>query len=278
MNASANSLEAKTESQINMRLLCTLALLLLLNSCNRNDVFAGYRSENFTFQGREARVIFPNETADHNFWIWRARFFGGEREVNKALLERGFHVAQVYVGGLYGNDEAVRVFDDFHAFVTKKYGLNQQVILEGASRGGLIIYNWGSRNPDKVACLFGDAPVCDIKSWPGGLYSGKGSPEEWRECLAAYGLDEQSVLTYEDIPVNNCLELARAGVPVMHIYGDADETVPHTENTDLVARKYARAGAEMVLIAKPGVGHHPHGLEDISPIVAFMLRHTLEKQ
>lgn len=260
---------------MNIRFLCISALLLLLSACNRNDPFADYRSDDFMFQGREARVIFPNQPAEHNFWVWRARFFGGLRGVDKELLERGFHVAQVYVGGLYGNDEAVRVFDEFHAFVTAKYGLNEKVILEGISRGGLIIYNWGSRNPDKVACLYGDAPVCDIKSWPGGLYSGKGSPEEWQECLAAYGLDEQSVLTYEDMPVNNCVKLARAGVPIMHIYGDVDETVPHTENTEIVARKYGETDAEMLLIPKPGVGHHPHGLKDITPIVEFMLRHTI---
>lgn len=260
---------------MNLRFLYILVLLVLLCSCNRNDPFADYHSEDFTFQGREARVIFPNEPADHNYWIWRARFFGGGREVDKELLDRGFHVAQVYVGGLYGNDEAVRVFDEFYAFVTEKYGLNERVILEGISRGGLIIYNWGSRNPDKVACLFGDAPVCDIKSWPGGLYAGKGSPEEWQECLAAYGLDSLSVLAYDDLPINNCAKLARAGVPAMHVYGEVDRTVPHTENTEIVARKYAETGTEMLLVPKPGVDHHPHGLEDVTPIVDFMLRYTI---
>jgi hypothetical protein len=28
------------------------------------------------------------------------------------------------------------------------------------------------------------------------------------------------------------------------------------------------------LIAKPGVGHHPHGLDDSTPIVEFITRHA----
>jgi hypothetical protein len=35
------------------------------------------------------------------------------------------------------------------------------------SRGGLIIYNCAVANPEKVAAIYGDAPVMDFKSWPG---------------------------------------------------------------------------------------------------------------
>jgi hypothetical protein len=33
-------------------------------------------------------------------------------------------------------------------------------------------------------------------------------------------------------------------------------------------------GGNITLIAKPGVGHHPHGLDDSTPLVDFIVRHA----
>lgn len=65
---------------------------------------------------------------------------------------------------------------------------------------------------DKVFCIYADDPVCDIKSWSGGMFYGKGSPEEWNTCMNAYGLDSLSVKNYKDIPINNCVSIAEAGI------------------------------------------------------------------
>jgi pimeloyl-ACP methyl ester carboxylesterase len=62
-------------------------------------------------------------------------------------------------------------------------------------------------------------------------------------------------------------------VPLLHVYGDADDVVPWDENTRVVAERYKQLGGVIVLIAKPGVGHHPHGLTDSTPIVEFIARH-----
>lgn len=55
------------------------------------------------------------------------------------------------------------------------------------SRGGLIVYNWAVRNTDKVACIYADAPVMDIKSWPIGKGVHESSAEDVTRMLAAYG-------------------------------------------------------------------------------------------
>jgi len=36
-------------------------------------------------------------------------------------------------------------------------------------------------------------------------------------------------------------------------------------------------GSEIQLIAKPGIGHHPHGLEDSTPIVEFIERNVMKQ-
>ena len=58
------------------------------------------------------------------------------------------------------------------------------------------------------------------------------------------------------------------------VYGDADKVVPWGENTGILAQRYRKLGGSIALIAKPGVGHHPHGLDDSTPIVKFIFRHT----
>ena len=40
------------------------------------------------------------------------------------------------------------------------------------------------------------------------------------------------------------------------------------------AQRYRKLGGSITLIAKPGVGHHPHGLDDPTPIVEFIVKHA----
>ena len=69
--------------------------------------------------------------------------------------------AKWVLGGsvFYGGAVKCRSLDEYRAWLTEKHGLARQPALEGMSRGGLIIYNWASANPGKVACIYGDAPV-----------------------------------------------------------------------------------------------------------------------
>jgi pimeloyl-ACP methyl ester carboxylesterase len=150
------------------------------------------------------------------------------------------------------------------------------VALVGLSRGGLYCYNWATANPDKVACIYGDAPVCDFKSWPGGKGKGKGDARNWKLVQQLYGFqDEAEALAYKKNPIDCLQPLAKGGVPLLHVYGDADKVVPWEENTGIIATRYRKLGGKITLIAKPGVGHHPHGLDDPTPIVEFIVKHSV---
>ncbi|WP_276166688.1 alpha/beta hydrolase family protein [Zobellia alginiliquefaciens] len=254
------------------------ALILILITCflsfsvfAQDTIFTDYTVKEFSFKGRDAKIVFPKQAHANHYWIWRARFWGHEPQLDKALLNKGFHVVYVDVANFFGNNEAVELWNDFYEFCVSTYDLNRKAVLEGMSRGGLIVYNWASKNTDKVFSIYADAPVCDIKSWPGGMYNGEGSPEAWKLCLAAYQLDSVSVKDFTDIPINNAVEVAKEGIPVMHVYGDADVVVPYDENTARLSEKFKEAGGSIELIGKKGVGHHPHSLENPSPIVDFIL-------
>ncbi len=235
-----------------------------------------YESEEFVFRGRPARVVFPDVANDKKLWIWRARFWGVQPQTEEALLKKGFHVVYVDVSDFYGNQEAVSVWNDFYKHVVKEYNLNKKSVLQGFSRGGLMVYNWASQNTDKVFCIYADAPVCDIKSWPGGFFEGKGSKADWKKCLAAYYLDEDSVLTFEGMPIYNAVTVAKAKIPVLHVCGDADKVVPYDENTAILEKNFKEAGGNIQVILKKGVGHHPHSLEDAEPIVSFIVKNSIE--
>lgn len=236
----------------------------------------GFAKYEFDVDGRRALVVTPREAAPGRPWVWHGEFFGHKPEPDIALLQRGFHIVYLRVPDMLGSPKAVAHWNAFYAVLTEKYGFARKAALVGLSRGGLYCYNWAAANPDKVACIYGDAPVCDFKSWPGGKGKGKGSPRDWKLVLEQYGFpDDAAALAYDKNPIDNLAPLARAKVPLLHVYGDADDVVPWDENTGIVAERYRKLGGEITLIAKPGVGHHPHGLEDPTPIVDFIARHAL---
>jgi pimeloyl-ACP methyl ester carboxylesterase len=240
----------------------------------KQSTWNGFDRHDFQFDGRHCIVVAPKQVGPDRPWIWRARFFGHEPQTDVALLQLGFHLVYCDVANLFGSPQAVGHWNAFYKYLTEEHGLARRAALEGMSRGGLIVYNWAAANPDKVACIYADAPVCDIKSWPGGKGRGKGSAAAWQACLQAYQLTEEQVPRFTGNPTDNLQPLAKAGVPLLHIVGAADQVVPVDENTAILAERYRQLGGSIRVISKPGVGHHPHSLKDPKPIVQFITRHT----
>jgi len=234
----------------------------------------GYEQRDFVVDGRNCLLVLPKTPAPGKPWIWRTEFFGHEPQGDIALLGKGFHVAYMDLQNQYGAPAALDHMDKFHAHLTKEFGLARKTVLEGFSRGGLFAFNWAARNPQRVAALYVDAPVCDFKSWPGGKGKGQGSPGDWQNVLAVYGLTEAQALAYKLNPVDNLAPLAKAKIPILSVCGEADKTVPIDENTRVVETRYKALGGEIVVIAKPNCDHHPHSLVDPKPIVDFVLKHT----
>ena len=237
--------------------------------------FHGYKGYEYDNNGVKYYIVKPHHTAKGNPWIWRARFWGHEPQVDIDLLEQGFHLTYCDVAELFGSPKAVERWDEFYALAVKA-GLNQKAVLEGMSRGGLIIYNWAAKNPKKVACIYGDAPVMDIKSWP--LNWGDCLDENKRSMsllLEAYGFaNAEEAMAWNKNPLNHARKLAKAKIPMIHVVGDIDEGVPVAENTAIFEREVAKYGHSVHVIHKPNVGHHPHSLNNPEKIVSFILKAT----
>jgi len=236
--------------------------------------FSGFSCATFTFIGRQAKVVKPVKPAKNFPWIWRARFWGHEPQADSALLARGFHVVYCDVAELYGNAHAIEIWNKFYDFLLSA-GLSSKVVLEGFSRGGVYAYNWAIVNPEKVACVYADAPVLDLKSWPGGKGRSPGSKNDWEIFKQDYNLKtEEEVLLFKGSPLDNVEKIVKGGYPMLHVCGDADEVVPMEENTNLFEKRVKELGGKITVIHKPGIGHHPHSLKDPTPIVSFILEAT----
>ena len=236
--------------------------------------WSGFPRFDFECDGRPAIVVVPTQPAEGRPWLWRGEFFGAFANADVALLREGWHVAYLDCKNTFGSPETMRHWEAFYRVLTHEHGLARRPVLLGMSRGGLYVYAWAALHPETVGLIYGDAPVCDVKSWPGGKGKGTGSAKDWALFQQVFGLTEEQALAWRGNPIDTLAPIARARIPILHVVGDADEAVPVPENTDILKARYEALGGTMDVIVKKGVGHHPHGLEDPAPILEYIRRHA----
>jgi pimeloyl-ACP methyl ester carboxylesterase len=237
----------------------------------------GFDRYDFTVDSRPAYVVVPEEPAKGAPWVWRARFPGYHDEIDKVLVKAGFHIARINTDGMLGSPRAMKHWDAFYQFVTER-GLAERPALEGVSRGGLFVYGFASRWPDRVACIYCDTPVGDIRSWPGGKGTGRGDAATWKKCLTEYGLTEETAKEFSGSPIDSLASIAAAKIPLMHIVSMNDTVVPPAENTLLLAERYRKLGGSIEVIKiKTGTdqshGHH-FPLPDPQRMADFIVRNA----
>lgn len=240
------------------------------------DEWHGFKRHNFEVDGCEAWVVEPKKALPGNPWSWGMEFPDAfaERCAAPQLLEAGFHHVHIVVGNTFGGPEAVKHFNAFHDFLTA-HGLAKKAVLIGLSRGGMYAYRFASQRPEGVSVIYGDAPLCDLKTVYGVRGYGKGSRGDWAIVKEAYGFkSDKEGLAYQGNPVDTLAPLAKAKVAIIHVIGDADDIVVPATNSNLIEQRYRELGGNMQVIHKIGVGHHPHGLDDPKPVVDFILQHT----
>jgi pimeloyl-ACP methyl ester carboxylesterase len=183
-------------------------------------------------------------------WVWYAPVIGHPNTSHAWMLRqwlaRGIGMAGVDVGESYGSPRGRKVFTALWETLTTRYGMSERPCLLPQSRGGLMLYNWAAENPERVACIAGIYTVCDLLSYPG-----------LEKASGAYGMNavDLAARLAEHNPIERLAPLATAGVPILHVHGDADHVVPLEKNSGELARRYRALGGQMRLIVIPGKGH-----------------------
>lgn len=235
--------------------------------------FYGYRCADFEFRGRACKVVAPKFAATGHPWIWRARFWGHEPQTDIALLERGYHVVYCDVAELFGNKEAIQLWNGYYSLL-RKAGLARKAVMEGMSRGAVYVYNWAAENPDKVAAVYVDNPVIDLCSWPGSQFKKQlAKRDEWEAFKKDYGFTSDSAaMMFKGSPLYKTKEIVKGKYPMLHVLADADIDVPPAENTLPFEEKIKALKGDITVMHKPGFAHHPHSFPDTTPIVDFILK------
>ena len=193
----------------------------------------------FDVDGHAAFLIRPKGKvfASPMPWVWYAPVIGNPNADHawmlKQWLEKGIGMAGVDVGESFGSPLGRKVYTALWETLTTRYQMSERPCLLPQSRGGLMLYNWAAENPARVACIAGIYPVCDLRSYPG-----------LERACGAYGLSavELKARLAEHNPIDRLSPLAKAGVPIMHVHGDADTVVPLEKNSGELARRYRALG------------------------------------
>ncbi|QZE12990.1 SGNH/GDSL hydrolase family protein [Halosquirtibacter laminarini] len=227
----------------------------------------------------QARIVTPKKVLKGNPWVWRARFPDWHTEMDRILLDQGYQIAFVNTNNMLGSPKAVQVWNAFYKEIRKKFNLSEKVALEAVSRGGLFAYNWAKINPQKVSCIYAEAPVCDFKSWPKGDGIGRGDKGTWERLKKEYRFkNDKKAKAYTNIPLNGLEALADNKVPILHMIGLKDMIVPPTENTIPLVNKYIKLGGPATVIpctkGKQNLEGHHFEIETPQIGADFIQNHT----
>lgn len=87
------------------------------------------------------------------------------------------------------------------------------------------------------------------------------------------GITKSDLINYRNHPADHIDELLQYDIPIFLIAGDSDDTVPYHENGKYLAEKYQAAHGKLYTVIKRGCNHHPHRLEDQTPLINFTYKY-----
>lgn len=234
-----------------------------------------YQKQSFTINGRPAHVVVPKTAAPGRPWVWRTSFPDFHAEVDLELLRHGCHVAFLDVVDWLGCDSSLDEMDKFHQQVLSQWKLAERPALEAVSRGGLPAYRYAARHPERIACIYADTPVMDLKSWP---LAWPGARTQVADALKFYHFADTGALTaYRGNPVDLLAPIAKAHIPLRHVISLDDKVVPPERNTLEARRRLKALGHDMQIVTvekgDPKADGHHFPLPEIHQSCRFILRH-----
>ncbi|MBQ7652033.1 MAG: alpha/beta fold hydrolase [Victivallales bacterium] len=226
----------------------------------------GFKRYKFKFQGYDAWIAEPHVTAGDGRWswcmVWPEAFV--RRVGIESLLEHGFYHVHIDTFATRANKEGIRVMGEFQDMLVG-IGLSPKVNLIGMSWGGFFSLRYAEENPGRIAAIYLDAPVCnaaDPDTNPEHL-------ERRKSIENAYGLSFEELKTSKMNPLNNVEAIVNAKIPLMAALGQTDMSVCIENNYDLFEKRLLELGGSIKAIRRNYWGHHPHGLDDPTPILEF---------
>lgn len=221
------------------------------------DMWYGYRRTKFDFNGRVGWVVEPSVAPPAGRpWTWTMQW--AEAFVDRTgvpdLLKKGYHHVTLELFDTRMDDAGVAAAAAFQAFLVRELGLASQANLIGMSWGGFFSTRYAAAHPENVRRIYYDAPLLNFQTFARANPNWLGP---WKATAPADGAWAQD----PRMPVNLADRIAKAGIPVLILYGGQDQTVLPAENCEPFAARLKAAGGKVEVEKRALFGHHPHGVD-----------------
>lgn len=237
------------------------------------SLWNGFKRIDFEFEGMDAILVFPDTPNENKNWLLKTEYFDAFPDYEIEMVKRGWHLAYLknvtrWCPDAVDTDRKKRFVD----YMAKEYGLYKKCFPVGMSCGGMIAAKFAADHPECVSAIYLDAPVMNLLSCPAGI--GVGGNDLFPDFFKATGITVSELINYRDNPIDKKEKLLKANVPIIMVYGDSDDVVPYSENGAILEKYYRENGGIIETYGKENCGHHPHGLDDFTPIVEFALKYS----
>ncbi len=234
------------------------------------DMWNDFDSEEFVFAGRNAVIVSPHGKPNGRMLL-KTEYLEAFPKFDIAMLERGYYLIHVSHRSRWAPDEETDIMAEFVRHCAKKLGARERCVLEGMSCGGLQAARFAERYPELTAVMYLDAPVLNLLSMAG---LGECRAEElkmfWREIVATYHVSRSTIVNFRKSAIDNMQPLIDNHIPVIMLYGNADNLVIYEENGRVLEDFYRENGGVIEVISRSMGEHHPHGQDDPSSIIEFV--------
>ncbi len=237
----------------------------------------GYNVQTLEIEGTTVWIAIPEKPNENRDFVFKTEYFGAFPNAETMLVDAGFHVVGVKnetrAAPDRDLDREVRIFD----ILSEKYGLNKKCVPVGMSFGGAHALRFAGRHPDRVKCIWIDAPCTNYFYCPGTF--GKFDEVFEGEFQKAFpGIKRYQLLNTDINPITKADIIIENKIPVLMTYGMEDTTLDYNYNGKLLEDAFSDHPELLTVIPVRFRGHHPHGLmHDNTPIVDFILEHTGNK-
>ncbi len=239
-----------------------------------SDTWGGGHRIIFDFNGRRGWVVEPAAPATIRAdkpWVWTMQWMGAfiERTGAPALLQRGFCHVHLEAFDRKADEEGLKALASFQDYLVKDLGFAPKAKLIGMSWGGFFSIRYAATYPEKVESIYLDAPLMNFDN-----FAKSSVPAEAAKRIGPWANKPPADGKWTNdprMPVNLAAPVAKAGIPIILLYGGVDTTCVPSLNCEMFIPRFKAAGGNIVVKRRALYGHHPHGFEkgDIPQILKF---------
>ena len=230
----------------------------------REDMWYGYCRTAFEFNGHEAWIVEPAcPPAEGRPWTWTMQW--AEAFVDRTgvldLLKRGYHHVTIDLFDTRMDEKGLADAAAYQEFLVKELGFAPQANLVGMSWGGFFSTRYAATHPQNVRKIYLDAPLMNFDGFGDDAMKTPTAGAAWIGPWATDRPTEGGWSSDPRMPVNMAEPIAKAGIPILLLYGGQDQSVVPALNCERFVTAFKQAGGNVTVENRTLFGHHPHGAD-----------------